>query len=205
MGASFTYPDGSVLTSTALTLAQMNAMLQPLVCGMIGIMNPDSTQLVLIQYPTQGAPFQDVRDDILYINCRPKDDPYDRIRDRANLPVPGNPILIEEQWNYTRVWAVHFCLYGPNSLDRARAVRSAMYQDYYCEQLAASQLFPVPDAPPPVRVPEELNAQWFERCDFEVEMYEFVTETITRQTVKSVEVIVEQPSGVVADFSVSGG
>jgi hypothetical protein len=204
MGQNFTYPDGSTLTSSALTLQQISAMLQPIVCGMLGVTDPSSTSMVRISYPTQGAPFQDVADDVVYINCKPKDDPYDRIRDRASFSDPDNPILNEERWNYTRAWAVHLCFYGPSSLDRARAVRSAFYQDYFTEELAQLDLFPIPDAPPPVRVPEELNGQWFERCDFEADLYEFVTETITRQTVKSVEVIVEEPAGEVADFTVVG-
>jgi hypothetical protein len=202
VGASFKYADGSTLTSDALTLQEANAVMQPLVCAVLGITDPESTQLVRIQYPQSGAPFQDVNDDIVYLYCSPKEDPYDRIRDRADLP-DGDSVT--EQWNYTRAWTAHFCFYGPNSLDRARAVRSAFYQDYLCEQLAAEQLFPVSDFQEVMRVPEELNGQWFERCDFEVEMYEFVTETMERQTIVSGEVILADPDEQIADFTVSGG
>lgn len=54
------------------------------------------------------------------------------------------------------------------------------------------------------RMPEPFDKQWWERSDFSCEMYEFVTETITRQTVKSVEVIVEDAQGMIADFTVTG-
>lgn len=210
MGQSITYPDGSVLLSSALSLSQINAVWQPIVCGMLGITEPATTSLVRIKYPTAGAPFQDIADDVVYIACYTKDSPYDKIRYVTQLPgvstgggygegpygqIPygggGNSSANIEQWNYTRSWTIHFTLYGPNSLDNARALRSGVYQDYFTEQLSLSQLFPVSDFPETVRVPEILDGQWIERVDFEFECYEFVTETINRQTVISVEVIVE--------------
>ena len=53
-----------------------------------------------------------------------------------------------------------------------------------------------------VRVPEEINGQWFERADLEIEMYEEVTETIDRQTVLSVEVILVEPQGQIGNFTI---
>lgn len=199
MGQSTTYPDGSVLTSSALTIAQINAIMQPLTLGMLGLAASSTSSAVRIQWPTQGAPFQDVADDVCYLACVPMDDPYDRIRDRANLPA-SDPNL-EEQWNYTRAWSIKWCFYGPNSTDRARALRSALYQDYFTNKLSLSQLFPVSDFSECVRVPELLDGQWFERVDFAAEFYEFVTETILRQTVISVETIINDADGVVADFT----
>ena len=141
-----------------------------------------------------------VTDDICYLSCVPTDDPYDRIRDRTNLSA-ADPNL-EEQWNYTRAWRIHWCFYGPNSTDRARALRSALYQDYFTEALAESFLFPVSDFPEVVRVPELVNAQWWERVDFDAEFYEGVVETINRQTVVSVEVVVQDSEGEIADITV---
>lgn len=201
MGASRTYPDGSTLVSSALTIAQINAILQPLTQGMLGQTVDPASSLVRIEWPTQGAPFQDVADDVCYLRCTPKDDPYNRIRDRFNLVDDASHLT--ERWNYTRAWAIHWTFYGPNSTDNARALRSALYQDYFTGQLELSQLFPVSDFPEPVRAPELIDAQWFERADFEAEFYEFVTETIARQTVLSVETIVNNDAGVVADFTVA--
>ena len=199
MGASINYPDGSTLTSSALTIAQINAIIQPATLGMLGMGGDSTSAAVRIEWPTQGAPFQQVGDDVCYIRCVTRDDPYNRIRDRANLAAE-DPNL-EEQWNYTRAWEIHWTLYGPNSTDNARAIRSALYQDYFTDSLSESQLFPISSYEEPIRAPELIDGQWFERVDFGAEMYEFVTETILRQTVVSVETILEGNAGELADFT----
>lgn len=201
MGVNRTYPDGSVLTSTALTLEAINTILVTLTQGMLGQTPDPESSLVRVQWPTEGAPFQDINDDICYLRCVPVDSPYDRIRDRVN--VPNNDETLEEIWTYTRAWKIQWCMYGPNSLDNARAIRSALYQDYFTQLLADSQLFPVSDFPETMRVPELMNAQWFERVDLEVEFYEFITETIDRQTILSSENIIEGDAGEIADFTVT--
>lgn len=200
MGRSITYPDGSVLTSSALTLPQMNTTIQQLTLGMLGQEVTSTNPFVRVSWPTQGAPFQNNQDDVCYLRCVLKDDPYDKIRDRFNLSA-ADPNL-QEQWNYTRVWRIHWVLYGPNSLDYVRALRSALYQDYFTAALQNSQLFPVSEFPESVRQPEKIDAQWIERCDQSCEIYEFVTETINRQTVVSVEFLVKDSAGTIADVTV---
>src|ERR1700676_2148596 len=103
MGASINYPDGTTLVSSALTIAQMNTIIQQLTLGMLGQAVTPTSSLVRIEWPTAGAPFQEVSDDVCYLRCVPKDDPYNRIRERFNLSA-ADPNL-EEQWNYTRAWA----------------------------------------------------------------------------------------------------
>ncbi len=201
MGVSIAYPDGNILTSTALTLGQINALMQPLTLGMLGQPVDPNSGLVRMEWPSEGAPFASRIEDVCYLRCVPKEDPYNRIRDRA--VASSQDTTLTEQWTYTRAWAVRWCLYGPNSLDFARAVRSALYQDYFTGQLSLSQLFPVSDFQEPTRAPELINGQWFERVDFEVTMYEFITETINRQAVATVEVILENSAGKIADITVS--
>lgn len=214
MGASVQYPDGSTLNSSALTLQQINTIMHPLTLGMLGLLVVNNSAKVRIEYPTEGAPFGDVSDDVCYIRCMIKDDPYDKIRDKYYWPQTGKGYgqgpygqmpygegdpntTIAEQWNYTRVWAIRWCFYGPNSTDNARVVRSGLYQDYFTNSLSKVQLFPMSDFPAPVRAPEEIDAQWFERVDLEVEMYEFVTEVLSRQTILISEVIVETAQAAV--------
>lgn len=217
MGAPTTYPDGSVLVSSALTLADVNAIWQPLVLQMLGLADSATDAPVRIEYPTQGAPFQNAAEDVVYLSAMVKDDPYDKIRDEYNWIPEGfgqgqagkqpfggttDDPTISIQTNFTRVWNMRFCFYGPNSLDRARILRSGLYQPIFTNALAISQLFPVSEFKQPIRAPELLNAQWYERVDFDFDVYEFVTETITRQTVESVEVVVLDPSGEIADITV---
>jgi hypothetical protein len=214
------YPDGTSLVSDALTLTEMNAIIQELTQGMLGQVVSPTASLVRISWPTEGAPFQEATDDVTYIRCILKDDPYDKIRDKFNWgpegwgsgqfgkqppwggTLSGVPALTE-QWNYTRVWEIHWVIYGPNSLDNSRAIRSALYQDYFTDLLALEQLFPMSEFPEAIRAPELIDAQWWERVDLKCEIYEFVTETIARQTVVSVENILAVAAGQVADFTVT--
>jgi hypothetical protein len=110
--------------------------------------------------------------------------------------------VLTQQVNYTRVWKVHVVAYGPNSFDNLRAIRSGVYNDLFTNQLAQKQLFPMSEFEEVIRNPEHIGSIWWERCDFSFEMYEFVTEQTTKQTVVSVEVIVEEAQGVIADVTV---
>ena len=199
-------PNGQTLTSTALTPKVINALMLQLTCGMLGINPPDYSQ-VRDAWQTQGQPFQDVNTDICYVACVPENVDYRLVRDRTYTTIPaggGLPERVQETWTYTRGWRVTWTLYGPNSTDRARMVHSALFMDYFNDQLNLSSLFPVSDPPEIIRMPENMNAQWFERAEFHVIMYENVTETIIDGIVTSVEVKVydASPSDPVADFTV---
>jgi hypothetical protein len=198
--SSTTYPDGTILVSDALTLDQINSFMFALTQQALGQPVDPNSGLIRIEYPADGAPFAQNDQDVCYLSCMSENDPYNRIRDRVDSP--NDEQFLTETWTYTRSWRIHWCFYGPNSMDSARMLRSAMYQDYFTNQLQDEQLFPVSDIPEPVRAPEIINKQWFERVDLNVEMYEFVTETISRQTVLSTEVIVEVPTAKIADITV---
>jgi hypothetical protein len=223
MGKTTAYPDGSSLVSSALTLAQINAIIQPLTMSLLGYAPDPTASFVRVEYPTLGAPFQEVTEDICYLSCMLADDPYDKIRDKAIFgagagglgwgqggfgagPYGGVAIedVLTEATYYTRVWRIHWTAYGPNSLDNLRALRSGLYQDLFTDLLSLKQLFPVSEFSEVVRVPEEFNGQWCERCDVECEMYEFVTESIQRNTIGSVEVIASTSDGQFADITVEG-
>jgi len=192
------YPNGQVLTSTALTIAAINAALQPLTCSVLGMPAPDYSQ-VRIDWATAGQPFEDVNADVCYLGCLLTDDPYTLIRDQYLSQTGG---VLTQSWTYTRAWRVSWTLYGPNSFDRARAIHSALFMDAFTDSLSESNLFPLPNMPLPRRVPELLNAQWWERADFYCNMYEAVTETISPGIATSVEIKVDTNEGQVADITV---
>src|SRR5580700_9115845 len=181
MGNSTTYPDGSILLSDALTVQQIGAILQPLTLGMWGQSVVSTSGLVRLGWAIEGQPFVDFAStDVCFLTATLKDDPYDKIRDRTYAA--NTDPNVTETWNYTRVWEIKWCFYGPNAVDNTRLIRSGLFQDYFTDQLALMQLFPMSEFPESVRVPEQLNGQWFDRSDLKCEMYEFVTESIQRQT-----------------------
>jgi hypothetical protein len=199
MTTQTTYPNSQTLTSSALTRLQIETLIQTLTCGMLGI-NPPNGEQVRINWPQQGQPFQDVDKDICYISCVTSEEQYTKVRDRQ---YQANGQLTTEIWTYTRNWRVHWTLYGPACTDRARMIWSALFMDYFNDQLNLSQLFPVSDPTEPTRIPEEMNAQWFDRADFHMDMYEAVTETIDDTTVSSVEVLTHTEDGLVSDITVT--
>ena len=204
MGETVTYPNGQVLTSTALTVQQISALLQTLTYGVLGLaaggVNYTDGQ-VRVGWPLEGQPFEDSTQDVCYVSCVPKDSPYSRVRDRELTQNADGSLT--ETWTYTRAWSVRWVLYGPNSADRARAIWSSMFMDYATDQLGLSNLFPVPDFAEPVRAPENFNAQWWDRSDFEAELYEAVTETIGDGKATSVEVKINTKDGQVADLTIT--
>lgn len=180
------YPNGQTLTSTALTTRQIDVVVQALTCGMLGIV-PVNPALVRVNWQQQGQP--DVAlptQDSCYISCVTQDVEYSRVRDRTYTGPNSGPVT--EVWVYTRGWRISWNTYGPNSFDRARQIHSALFMDYFNDQFALSNLYPVLDPAEPVRMPENHNAQWYDASSFHCVFYEQVTEIIQTPSVTSVEI-----------------
>ena len=185
------YPNGQVLTSSALTENQMNVLLQSLTCGALGLPlpttgKPSGYAAVRIDWPVQGQPFvPDPTVDGCFLACALEPTEYAKVRN--NTPSGTGPII--ENWTYTRGWRVAWVLYGPNAVDRSRQLHSAfVFMDYFADQLSLSNLFVITDPPEPSYAPENFNAQWWPRADFAVSLYENVTETISDGKVTSLEI-----------------
>ena len=200
MSTSTTYPNGQVLTTTALTPQQVSALLQTVTCGMLGV-NPPDYGRVRVNWQTQGQPFENVNADVCYVSAVPLDVEYNRVRDRSWA---GASVTSTETWVFTRGWRFAWVFYGPNGSADAQRVWDATFIDYFTDALAASNLYPLSDPPAPMRVPEQFNAQWWERADFHLDLYEQVTETIQYGVASSVEVKVYDgsPNDPVADITV---
>lgn len=139
---------------------------------------------VRIGWEQQGQPFQQISEDVVYLRCYEIDTQYNRVRD---LSYQNSPVFTEK-WNYTRAWETCWTIYGPNSFDNSRLVRSSLFLQGIRDQFAAAQLYWVSDPAAPVRVPELMDSQWWERVDFKARFYEFVTESNNPNYVESVEV-----------------
>lgn len=204
MTTTTTYPNGQQLVSSAYTPAQITTFIQGLTYGMIGVTPLPGYQdgIVRVSWQTEGQPGEDVGTDICYVACVPQDVQYSRVRD-VTLTQSGDTLT--QNWSCTKGWRVRWVFYGPNSEDRARMVRSALWQDYFNQALNVGNLYPVQDAAEVTRVPETWNAVWWERSDYEITMYEAVTETINPGIATSVEVTLDTNSGQAAQITVSEG
>jgi hypothetical protein len=147
---------------------------------------------VRVAWQNQPA-WKSPKEDIVTIMAVVTDDPYNRIRDVMNAP--NNTTTVTETTNYTRAWEMRFSLYGPNSADNARLIKSCSRLPWFRDIVSASNLYLVPNESDPIRAPENFNQQWWDRSDYRAKYYEAVQETITQQTVATAEVILEAANG----------
>jgi len=142
---------------------------------------------VRCEWQQRGQPFPDIDEDVVFIRAIEVDDQYNRIRDVSYEETSSQFIKIT---NYTRVWEMFCGVYGPNSFDNARKIRSRLFDQDIHDQFAASQLYFVTDPSAPQRIPEQRNAQWWERVDFAARFNEFVTEQYVTQYAETAEIVV---------------
>jgi hypothetical protein len=133
---------------------------------------------------------------VVYIRAVEIDDPYNRVKDisYSQQTVDGTTTLTEIK-NYTRVWEVFWTIYGPNSFNNGRLVRTRLFDQDIHDLFANSQLYFVTDPSSPRRVPEEKDGQWWERVDFSARFNEFVTESREQNYVTSTEIVLYDSLG----------
>lgn len=142
---------------------------------------------VRVGWQRDGQPGWGPDQDVVTVMAVVVDDRYNRIRDVTQSP--NNDTSNTETTNYTRAWEMRFSVYGPNSGDNARLIKSCLRLNWFRDIVGASNLYLVPDEADPIRAPENFNKQWWDRSDFRAKYYEAVQETITQQTVATAELI----------------
>jgi hypothetical protein len=180
----------------------MNAVIQAITLAMGLTLTPDPNPNnpqpptnyygARIAWQQRGQPRPDIEEDVAFIRAVEVDDEYNRIRD-VSYEVTDD--VYTKITNYTRVWEASWYVYGPNSFDNCRKIRTRLFDQDIHDQFAASQLYLVTDPSAPQRVPEQENGQWWERVDFSARFNEEVTETYETQPVEIVSVIVETSLG----------
>ena len=178
--------------------------------------------LVRVGWQQLGQPAWKVSDDVAIVTAVEEDDQYNRVRDVKNISDArnwgegnwgqgnwGGADDIVQLTTYTRVWRVSWTLYGPNSFDRTRILKSSLYQQASHDTLAAAQIYLVTDVIAPQRAPEYFEGQWWERVDFSCRFNEQVQEVLIVSSVASVEIIVNDAASSIAgkplaDITVQG-
>lgn len=155
---------------------------------------------VRIGWQIQGQPGPPITEDTVTLRYEPVDTEYSRLRDAVGTSVG---IVYTTTDVFTRTGRIYWTFYGPNGLDRARAVRSALITvQQFADLLAISNLYINPSIEEPRRVPENFQGEWWERIDLVAEFNEQVTETYTVGTVLTVPVTVYDSSGELESFTV---
>jgi hypothetical protein len=183
----------------------MQVLWQSIVLQCLGITPSGPTDAtaysqVRIDWPTPGQPAWAITDDIAFVRAVEVPDPYNTAHEIQPNATQGLTFL--EATIYTRVWEIGFVFYGPNSFDRARQVKACLYQDFVHDTLEASNLYLDTVIGTVRRTPELFQNQWWERSGFSARMNEQVTDTLTKQTIQSSEIILEDESGIITDVTV---
>jgi hypothetical protein len=193
------------MTSTGLTAQQLAVIWQNLVLQCLGISPNGPTDSaaysqVRIDWPTPGQPAWPITLDVAFIRVTEVPDAYNTAHEIQPVSQPG--LTCPETTIYTRVWEVSFIFYGPNAFDRARQVKACLYQDFVHDALAGSKLYLNPVTGTPSRNPELFQNQWWDRTDFSARINEQVTDTLTKNTIQSVEVQLQSALGIISDVVV---
>lgn len=187
---------------TPLTPNQIDLVMQSATIAALGLAlqspaNPadPAYAAVRVGWQQQGQPAFKVTEDVAFLRCAEDDDQYDRIK---------HPSIVNGQqlFQYTRVWRVWWMLWGPNSFDRARILRSSLFSQAIHDLLSAASLYLVTNPRAPQRVPEHKDNQWWERTDFSAQFNEMVTETPPVTFATSVEILGYTDQGQFCDITV---
>ena len=187
---------------TPLTPNQIQASMQLLTANILGLwtppmLPPDTSSIystIRVGWQQKGQPFNDIDVDTIYLRCWEVDDQYNRIRDIQMLPNPADtndpPQSVLQVTTYQRIWVTQWELYGPNSFDKARQLRSGLFTQAVHDTFAALNLnlYWVTDPAAPVRIPPFSDGEWWERTDFDSRFNEGVTEVIVIPIAASVEI-----------------
>lgn len=179
---------------SGLTAKQCEAFIQSATLDMLGIDPATDDQAyakVRISWQTQGQPVSSPDEDVIYVRAVEFDDPYNRVRDLKFATNDATTVLSTTM--YTRCWEVFWVIYGPNSFDVARQIRSKLFTQDIHDEFAGVSLYLVTDVAAPVRIPEQNDTgEWFERVDFTARFYEGVTEQEVDNSIGSTEVIIQK-------------
>lgn len=195
------------MNDVILSLDDFNKLFQNLVISTLGMANAAATwkawkeagshgqeplnpfYFVRVSYPNAGSPAWKQQEDICFLKCIEIDDPINRQRDTEYQKI--DEATANKQTGYTRVFAISFTVYGPNSYNNCRKIKDSLFSETNRFTLAAKQLFMIPDFKPTSRIPELFQGNWWERVDLTINFNNLVLINETVNYIESAEVSVE--------------
>lgn len=152
--------------------------------------NKATASRVRIAWPTNGAPDWKINEDVIFIRVYPIDEPYNRLKDIRYQNNDSESLRQTE--SYTRVIAVSWVFYGPNSFDDADTLRNNLSRN---ERLRNNKVYVVDDLASPLRLPELYNGRWWERTDFTAYFYEEISRDHVIPVISGAQVIIKTDKG----------
>ena len=163
------------MSNIILTIKQLEDIFQSLTVTLTGL-NKDSG--VRVSWPTEGSPGWKITDNVAFIKVVSVTDNYSNIVE-TNYQQDELELGVNVELVYTRVHLIQWVLYRPNSYELAEKIKSGLFLYDTKQALNLSNLFLVTDIEQPVRIPEQANGRWWERCDYQARFNEKVVKAST--------------------------
>ena len=168
------------MAEVILSREQLENAARSAVVACLGL-DPASTaaqKAVRVSWPVAGKPGSSpgwTRDeDVCFLRLTEStSDPYGNLQDITHAYDSAEDRQ-REIVCYTRVHVCYLIFYGPHAFDHADSVRIGLFRSAVRAALRDKNLYPVPGVGAPVRAPELVNSEWWERADLTVTLYEYV-------------------------------
>lgn len=192
-----------------ITTKQIETAMQLLTIQMLGLPAPSvptdpSYAKVRVGWQRLGQPMATIDEDVTFLRCVEVDDPYNRTRDVENIV--NDSVSVGQLTTYIRIWECFWQIYGPNSVDNGRLLRTNLFTQQVHDTFAVYglALALVTDIAAPQHMPLETDGQWWDIVNFSARFNELVSEVVIVPTVASSEIVVETSDrGVVIDITVT--
>lgn len=169
------------------TVAELETFFADLVSRETGL----ASDKVLIQYQPQGQPSSKIGDDVAYVKITPEPDERGLYKNRKRVYNSDSETFTFTQ-QATRTLTLHVVFYGPNCYELCTLFNEKLYFSNVQVQLRQTYLSLVPDRTNgPIRLPEQHNGQWWQRCDIELRFYNAVAIEETVATFKEFDIRTE--------------
>lgn len=179
------------------TIKEFENLLQPIIVAILGWQaTPNNVRIGWIQ---TGQPAFKITDNVVFITASPVDAEISRHHD--SVMEEGSPD-IETTITFTRVMALDVVAYGSDALDNLTVIRYGMYRATSRNTLADENIYFIPNAPEPRRVPESFAGQWWERGDMKLTFNELMTEIENENAVYSAEIEIQNADEILAEMTV---
>lgn len=161
---------------------QINDALCPILQNITGLSNNQ----IIIQHATDGQPFQQIEQDVLYVETYIEQSIEEIFKNREDV-YDSTSETINRTQQASRMLMVHLIVYGPNSDLYIARINEKIYFQSNKLALEGINLFLIPDRTEyQNKIFEKMGQRWWQRSDLKLRFYNTVQTEETINTIKDV-------------------
>lgn len=183
------------------TPKEFEDIFQPIIGDILGWTAVKINKDVRIGWQLDGPPAFKATDNVVFITATPFDDPINRQHDTEIET--GSPDLTITT-SMTEVITLNIVAYGSDAITNLKIIKLAMANNQGVRrELAINDIYYIPNAVEPRRVPESFQGRWWERGDMQLRFNQLASDVQQQNAIDSVEVAIDQENGVSTEFTVN--